>query len=274
MTQPASAIELLFLGTGPAMGLNGRTTSCYLLRSHGRFILIDCGPSIIQQLHDTGVTPDAITDVCFTHAHADHALGYPMLMLWRLFKSSNGGQLPRIIGSETVLAALDGIMRHSLAGEAELARNAPRVALPTDEPASFLFDDAITLRTFPMAHSPGAPVLGLRFEIVSNPAHKVIAFTGDTGPCDNVIPLARDADLLVHEATFSVRLKPEYSDGSFGHSTAQIAGRQAAAAHAKRLALVHLDVTEEGQESLYIDEAAAEYAGPVSAPIAGVQYAI
>ncbi len=265
---------MLFLGTGPAMGLNGRTTSCYLLRVGDRRILIDCGPAIIQQLHETGVAPHQIDDVCFTHAHADHALGYPMLMLWRLFKAPAGVGLPRIIASETVLTALDGIMQHALASEAELAIAAPRIALPTDAPASLPFDADITLRTWPMAHSPYAPTLGLRFEIGAPPAQKIIAFTGDTGPCDNVAPLAQNADLLVHEATFSARLKPELAGGAFGHSTAQIAGRHAAAARVKRLALVHLDVNEEGQETLFIEEAAAEYAGPVSAPFAGVLFTI
>jgi len=273
-TPPSPSVELLVLGAGPAMGLNGRATSCYLLRVGARRVLIDCGPAIIQQLHETGVAPHQIDDVCFTHAHADHALGYPMLMLWRLFKAPAGVGLPRIIASQATLAALDGLMQHTLAGEAEMARAAPRVALPTDAPASFALDADILLRTWPMSHSPYAPALGMRFEIGAPPEQKVIAFTGDTGPCDNVAPLAQDADLLVHEATFSARLKPELAAGAFGHSTAQIAGRHAAAARARRLALVHLDVSEEGQEQVFIEEAAAEFDGPVSAPMAGVQFTV
>ncbi|MGQ9816261.1 MAG: MBL fold metallo-hydrolase [Candidatus Roseilinea sp.] len=267
-------IELLVLGAGPAMGLNGRTTSCYLLRAGARRILIDCGPAIIQQLHETGVAPHQIDDVCFTHAHADHALGYPMLMLWRLFKAPPGVGLPRIIASQAVLDALDGVMHHMLAGEVELVNAAPRIALPTNEPSATPLDSEIMLRAWPMCHSPFAPALGLRFEIGAPPAQKVLAFTGDTGPCDNIAPLAQDADLLLHEATFSARLRPEFASGAFGHSTAQIAGRNAAAARARRLALVHIDVSEEGQESLFVEEAAAEYSGPVSAPFAGVQFTV
>lgn len=267
-------IELLFLGAGPAMGLNGRPTSCYLLRAGERRILIDCGPAIIQQLHETGVAPHQIDDVCFTHGHADHVLGYPMLMLWRLFKAPPGVGLPRIVASQATLAALDGVMQHTLAGEAELIKAAPRVTLPTEAPASLPLYADVMLRTWPMNHSPYAPGLGLRFEIGDPPAQKIVAFTGDTGPCDNVALLAQDADLLVHEATLSARLKPEFAEGAFGHSTAQIAGRHAAAARAKRLALVHIDVSEEGQEAVFIAEAAAEYAGPVSAPFAGVQFTL
>ncbi|MCS7061223.1 MAG: MBL fold metallo-hydrolase [Anaerolineae bacterium] len=268
------SIELLALGVGPAMGLNGRTTSCYLLRVGERRILIDCGPAIVQQLHAVGVAPHQIDDICFTHAHADHTLGYPMLMLWRLFKAPAGVGLPRIIASISTMGALDGVIQHTLAGEAAIIRGAPRVELPTHEPSSVELADGILLRTWPLAHSPYAPTLGLRFEIGAPPAQHVIAFTGDTGPCDNVVALAHNADLLVHEANFSARLKPELAGGAFGHSTAQIAGRNAAAAHVKHLALVHMDVSEEGQESVFIAEAAAEFDGQISAPMPGVQFTL
>ena len=264
------SLELIFLGTGPAMGLDGRWTSVYALQLGQRLILIDCGPAIIQQLQAVGMPPHAITDLCFTHAHADHALGFPMLMLWRLFKAPAGIGLPRVIASEAVLAALDAIVRQTLGGEAPAVQAGPRVALPAESPATVALYDDIILRTWPMQHSPCAPVLGLRYEI----RDKVISFTGDTGPCENIVALGRNADLLVHEATFSATLDPGLAEGAHGHSTARIAGRHAAAAGARRLALVHMDVTQAGQESVYLAEAAEEFQGPVSAPMGGAIYSL
>jgi ribonuclease Z len=275
MTSSPDYPEVIFLGTGPAMGLNGRATSCYGVRAASRLILVDCGPCVIQQLHAAGIAPHAIDDVCFTHAHADHAAGYPMLMLWRLFKAPAGVGLPRVIASQSTLAALDGAMAHLLGGEAGLVMAGPRVALPADQPAALEIDDQVVLRTWPMAHTPFAPDIGLRFEIaLSDGTRRVAALTGDTGPCANVALLARDADLLVHEATFSADLRPELADGAHGHSTARIAGRQAAAARAKRLALAHIDVAAVGQEIIYIQEAAREFPGPVCAPTDGTVLAL
>lgn len=268
MTDTQTAPSVLFLGTGPAMGIGGRPTSFYLLQAAGLMILVDCGPTVIQQLHAAGVAPHEIDAICFTHGHADHAAGYPMLMLWRLFKSPPGVGLPRIVASAATLAILDGVVGHSLGAEAAHIRAAPRASLPTDEASVTALGEGLTLRAWPMRHSPYAPVLGLRFEA----GGKVVAFTGDTGACDNIVPLAASADLLVHEATFSAALNPEHAAGAFGHSTAQIAGRQAAAAGARRLALVHMDVAEAGQERLFIAEAAREYPGPISAPPAGALY--
>lgn len=259
--------EVIFLGTGPAMGLDGRGTSCYVLRAAGRLVLVDCGPCIIQQLRAVGLAPHDITDVCFTHAHADHAAGFPILMLWRLFKAPAGVGLPRVIASQAALDALDGVMAHSLGGEAALVAAGPRAALPVDQPGSLDINDHIALRTWPMSHTPYAPDTGLRFEIaLAGGGQRVIAFTGDTGVEDNIRLLARDADLLVHEATFSATLNPELAGGAHGHSTAQIAGRNASAARARRLALVHLDVMGAGQETVFIQEAAREFDGPVCAP--------
>ena len=100
-----------------------------------------------------------------------------------------------------------------------------------------------------------------------------LAFTGDTGPNDNIVPLAQGANLLVHEAAYSATLNPEFKDGVYGHSTAQIAGQNATAAHVGQLVLVHIDARYEGQQAVFVDEAAQEFAGKVSVPVAGMYLA-
>ena len=119
-----------------------------------------------------------------------------------------------------------------------------------------------------MLHSDFAPDLGARFEIDG----KVLAFTGDTTPTDNVIPLAMDADLLVHDSTYSATLNPEFAAGIYGHSTAQISARHASRANVKHLALVHIDATYTGKQQVFLEEAQREFAGRVSVPVAGTLY--
>ena len=72
--------------------------------------------------------------------------------------------------------------------------------------------------------------------------------------------------------TSSATLNPEHAQGAFGHSTAQIAARHAAKAHAKHLALIHIDARYQGQEAVLLEEAQREYQGRVSVPIAGTLY--
>jgi ribonuclease BN (tRNA processing enzyme) len=66
---------------------------------------------------------------------------------------------------------------------------------------------------------------------------RVITYTGDTGPSPEVAELARDADLLLAEATY-VDQVPEDSRSYL--SSARQAGRQAADAGARHLLLTHL----------------------------------
>jgi len=62
--------------------------------------------------------------------------------------------------------------------------------------------------------------------------------TGDTRPCAATIDASRNADLLVHEATFSDEEAERAVET--GHSTAREAAQVALAAKARRLVLSHV----------------------------------
>ena len=152
---------------------------------------------------------------------------------------------------------------------AELITSAPRMNLPESAPGQARIHPHIMLRTLPMHHADFAPVLGLRIDTRGERlgSHS-IAFTGDTAPCENILALAKNADLLVHEANWSADLDPQLI-GTAGHSTAQEAGRHAAAAAAGRLALTHISNRYAGREDALLAEARREFDGPVCAPISG-----
>ena len=66
---------------------------------------------------------------------------------------------------------------------------------------------------------------------------KSVAYCTDTRPFAASVELARDADLLIHEATFTEELAQEAHD--YGHSTAAQAARIAVEAGARHLLLTH-----------------------------------
>lgn len=261
-------IEVLFLGVSAAIPMPGQTNASYILRSGKTCILIDCGPAIMQQLAAVGLSPAEITHLYFTHRHGDHCLGYPMLMLWWSIYHPEDIALPAVVASEQTLKTLDEMVYLAFgAHTASDVAPAPHIALPQAD-TSVQLTPGIRLRVIPMRHHDDAPVLGARFEVDDH----AFAFTGDTMPSDAVIPLARDADLLVHDSTYSTTLNPAHAQGAFGHSTAQIAARNAAAANAKHLALIHIDATYRGQEPIFLEEARHEFSGQVSIPTAGTLY--
>jgi ribonuclease Z len=263
-------IEVTVLGSGSALPMPGQTNSAYLVRAGGVRLLVDCGPAILQQLDAVGLTPGDVTHVFLTHRHGDHTLGYPLFLLWWLLERGAPETFPPTIAGETTWLSLGALLEHTFGELSRRAAPAPRRRLADREPAELTLAEGVTLRTRPMEHSAFAPVSGLRVEAVG----RVVAFTGDTAPCANIIPLGRDADLLLHEASYSAVLDPELGDGLHGHSTARAAGRAAAAAGARRLALVHLSAHYAGRQDVLIAEAAREFAGEVTAPAAGAVYVL
>lgn len=271
----SNPIEVIFLGTGSAIPMAGNSNSSYLVRLGSETLLIDCGPTILQQLDAVGVSPKQISHLFVTHRHGDHALGYPMLMLWYQLNASPEIRCPVLIGSERTLIALDDYMQLAYGDVGDMPKSAPRIALPTDQPAQARIHPSIMLRTWPMNHGEFAPVLGLRIDTRAPYfSGASLAFTGDTGASENITPLAKDVDLLVHEADLCATIHPHFVNGAFGHSTAQMAGRNAKAAGAKHLALTHMDFVYHGKQQTLIEEAKREYNGKVSAPVPGVVYTL
>jgi len=109
-------------------------------------------------------------------------------------------------------------------------------------------DDDLRVTAAPVEHL--VPNIGLRIE--NKRTGGVVAYSSDTAPCDAVVELARDADILIHEA----------AEPTPGHSSAAQAGEVARRAGVRRLVLVHYRPAPH-KYGRWIEEATAAFGGPV-----------
>ncbi len=219
--------QVILLGTGAAWSGPDRENTFMLVRGHTTNILIDCGGSPTQRLAQVGIKPSEIDHIILTHNHPDHVYGFPLLLLnaWMA-----GRQTPihiyalkdTIRSARKMLSALDfrllpnftPIQYHTLVPNSIIAL-----------PPMGEFDIAGT----PTTHF--VPTLALR--ITERATGRAFAYSSDTSPDKNVVDVARDVNILLHEATM-------LDESRQGHSSALEAGAEAAQANARELILIHV----------------------------------
>lgn len=125
----------------------------------------------------------------------------------------------------------------------------PNEAMTPDmAPFTIFEDDRVRVEAILVEHPPIAPAFGFRFTTDD----AVIAISGDTAPTANMVRLAQDADLLLHEAISFDWVQQTYGDKTDAtsrasvdhhrrsHTSVQQAIAVAEQAGARRLALHHL----------------------------------
>jgi ribonuclease BN (tRNA processing enzyme) len=106
------------------------------------------------------------------------------------------------------------------------------------------------LKTLPLTHSESS--IALRVEI---PGGKALVYSGDTDYCENIVALAKNADLLILECSLPEEMRVA------GHLTPSLAGRIARESHGKRLLLTHFYPPCDEQN--LTREVAKEFAGEI-----------
>lgn len=190
-------MRITFAGCGDAFSSGGRFNTCFhVARASAAPFLIDCGASSLAALRRAGLDPGAVETVFVTHFHADHFMGLPFLVLDGKVR---GRRAPlTILGPEGVAEQLEAAMKAAFQGSGTTAPGYElRVeTIPPDTPRMV---DGIRITATRVRHGtdPNGPFYGYRLDLDG----RVLAYTGDTQWTDALVPLGRDADLLVAEAS-------------------------------------------------------------------------
>lgn len=276
-------VEVLFLGTSNAMPTAKRNHPSVLITYGGEKILVDCGEGTQRQLRIANENPCKITRLLITHLHGDHVLGIPGLL--KTLEMSEYSRTLKIYGpagtkrhfeyleklyypfkikheihespsqvkeKEFMIEALSmqhGI--HTLAyaftikdkrriDKKKLAKlnvsNSPLLAKLQDNKSVTIDGKKLSPKTLTYLQKG-----------------KKIAIILDTLPNANTIKIAKNADLLICESTFSAQEEAVAADHK--HLTSTQAATIAKKAKAQALVLTHISQRYEHQPQLLLHEA-------------------
>jgi ribonuclease BN (tRNA processing enzyme) len=269
--------RLILLGTGggprPRKGGSG---AAQVIICNGAAYVVDCGDGVARQLATADVPLTTLRHVFLTHQHSDHNADYgnliwlawasglstrvdtwgppPLERMTKLFFQMNAYDIETRIANEGRVPLAPLVHVHELRRGGEVMR-----------------DENVGVTAALVDHPPVVPAFGYRFDA----ADRSIVISGDTTPSDNLIALAKGADLLVHSVLYVPavdRLVARVPNASalkasiIAHQTsAEDAGRVAQAAGVKTLVLSHLVPADDPTvtDQMWIDAARTHFGGTV-----------
>jgi len=263
-------MEVTFLGTSSMVPTKDRNQSAVFIRYRNEGILVDCGEGTQRQFKQKKIPLTKITKILITHWHGDHVFGLPGVL--STLGASGYSKTLEIYGPKGTKRYFDSMLKAFVFDkriEFEVKEIGEGVFFENREfclEAAKLEHGIITLgysfiendirhvdaKKVKKLGIPNGPLMGkLQMnEVVSfkgknvNPKDvtyiekgRKITVIADTLPCKNCVKLAKDADLLICEATYSSKLEGKGEE--YGHMTGKQAAMIANQANAKKLLLTH-----------------------------------
>lgn len=237
------------LGTSAAFPDPDRAQSGILVTlDNGRHYLFDCGAGIVRNMVRANVSPSEVSLVFLTHLHHDHVCDYPQFVItgWMWDRED----APIVLGPKGTKHFNDnlfvgGAFKADFDARSYYPRRQKNVVamhprVVEVSPGLAYADEHVRITCDWVEHIPRhiSECFGIRFEAEG----KVLAFSGDTAPCDAMVKLAEDADLLIHECTFPesfIEHRRRTGVGIFAHTSPTELGELATRARAKRLLATH-----------------------------------
>jgi ribonuclease Z len=283
-------MKLFFLGTGAGMPSKQRNVTSMvfeILQERGSCWMFDCGEATQHQMMRTNIKPGKIDKVFISHLHGDHIFGLPGFLSSRSYLGGTSdltvyGPKGISLFIETALKVSESHLSYNL-NIVELSREGVifedekfRVVAGRLKHRIECFGYRVEQMDLPgpldaqKLQQEGIPPGPVYRDIVNgkfvllpdgrtvNPVNylgdprkgKIVTILGDTKYCKESVDLAKNADVLVHEATFSGKHRELAED--YYHTTAVDAAKVAKEAGVKTLILNHISARyqEDEQQSL------------------------
>lgn len=271
----ASTPRVVLVGSGSAVPDPERGNPSQAVAFGDEVLLFDCGERTTVNLVRAGISPLDVRHVLFTHLHWDHIadFNYLLMTVWNCGKED----ALNVWGPPGTREMTEGFLRaHQV--DVEFVRRfveslpdhiterpppEPILAMHDVRAGTILETDRYRITAAEVQHLSllGFPNADWAYRVDCDEGS--VAFSGDTVPCDAMVELARDVDILVHEATFLEEIIEERAPAWTGHTGPRSAGRIARESGAKKLVLTHLGPYDSHPKAV---EMASLYYGPRRGP--------
>ncbi|MBS3155041.1 ribonuclease Z [Candidatus Woesearchaeota archaeon] len=262
-------MKITFLGTSAMQPTKERNLSAILLNYENENILVDCGEGTQRQFRLIDLKPTKITKILISHMHGDHIFGLPGLIQNLEVNNYNG--MLEIYGPKGIKEFFNFLFKLGVFKKLKYKIIEIKEGIICKEKNfmikasklnhyglcygfEFLEKDKRKinldyLKKFGLKQHPiiknlqqGKSIIWEKKKIDVNKATtlikgKKIAFVLDTVYCNNCLKLAKDADLVISEATFTDDLREKAKE--YKHLTAKQAAEIAKKSKAKKLVLTH-----------------------------------
>ena len=279
------SLSVIFLGTSGSTPTPQRSLPAIAIRRKGEIILFDCGEGVQRQMIMAKLSFHRKMKIFITHMHGDHVLGLPgLIQTMSLFDRQRKLEIYGPKGLKEFIDVIQKTVQYTLTFPIEIHEIAKAGTIcEEDEYTVFAVEVDHVIPSFAFAliekPRPGkfypekAKKLGIPegplwsrlqrgysvtlpdgrtvkpSEVVGPPRPgRKIVYSGDTRPCMNLVRLAENADLLIHDATLDDELAEKaYEDG---HSTPSQAAEIARKAGVDKLVLTHISARYKSAEKL------------------------
>ncbi len=277
-------LKITFLGTGASIPTPQRGLSAVAVRRKNELLLFDCGEGTQRQMINAKESFHRKTKIFVTHMHGDHVLGLPgLLQTMSLLRRTNELEIYGPKGIKAFVDAINQTVNYTLTFPLQVLEKEPGVVCEekeytitavqsihlnpslsyalTEKPRPGLFHTEKAkdlgvpegplwskLQSGNSVKLPDGRIVEPEMVLGASRQGRKIVYTGDTGPSENLVRLAENADLLIHEATFEDDMKERALEDK--HSTPSIAAKIAKKARVKRLVLTHISARYKNADEL------------------------
>jgi ribonuclease BN (tRNA processing enzyme) len=220
--------RVTILGSGTVVP-SLRRSSCSVLIEHGESkLVLDLGAGTMRRLLEAGVAIPEVSHLLFSHLHPDHTGEFIPFLFATKYPETYRRRTPfwvvGALGLQDFYDKLKGVYGEWIILEEGLMRI---IELKSSGPDRLPLE-GFEILSLPMSHI--ASSLGYRVQFRGGFS---VAYSGDTDYCENLITLAKGADLFLCECALPDDLKVT------GHLTPFLAGDIATRSGVKRLVLTH-----------------------------------